>query len=134
MSTAELIRRSVPSRRSAISDAQQELSLNAYAGSPLDTPVAAVGTKRAGAVGGVTFAGVPETPVAAGHGGDLLRDILLYTNPPFTYLAAAAGVLALALAWFVLRGAHGVTLLSGGCCRAGALALQRGATHFAGSI
>jgi hypothetical protein len=86
LSFAELILRALPQRRSAISDAQQELSMNAYAGSPLETPV-----------------------------------------------AAAAGVLALALAWFVLRGAHGLTLLSGatraGCCRANSAAPGSRALH-----
>lgn len=108
--------------------------MNAYAGSPLETPVAAAGAKRAGGGGGgVTFAGVPETPAATRPGGELVRDILLYSNPPLTYVAAAAGVLALALAWFVLRGAHGLTLLSGatraGCCRANSAAPGSRALH-----
>ena len=71
------------------------------------------GAKRAG----VSFAGLPETP-APGAGGEgastqLVEDILLYRNPPLTYVAAGAGVTALGVAWFALRGAHGLTFLTG---------------------
>lgn len=68
--------------------------------------------KRAG---GVAFA-VPDTPVdcEARSAGQVASDVLLYRNPPLTYLVAAAGVVALAAMWFALRGAHGLTLLTGG--------------------
>lgn len=70
------------------------------------------GAKRSG----VSFAGVPETPLAdARPASELASDILLYKNPVLSYLAAGAGALALGAAWFALRGAHGLTLLTGGC-------------------
>lgn len=67
--------------------------------------------KRAGAV---AFA-VPDTPVEGEPrtASEVVSDVLLYHNPPLTYLVAAAGVLALAAAWFALRGAHGLTVLTG---------------------
>lgn len=68
------------------------------------------GAKRAG----VAFVGVPETPAPERTGSQLAADLLLYTNPPLTYAAAAVGAAALAGAWFALRGAHGLTLLTGG--------------------
>ncbi len=98
--------------RAAISDAQQQLDLNAFAG-PLETPVlGGAAAKRSG----VSFADVPETPAAGpASTSQLVSDILLHRNPPLTCLAAGAGALLLAAAWVLLHGAHGLTLLTGAC-------------------
>lgn len=107
------VKQQMQRQRVAIADAQFDLSLNALAGSPLETPVMPGAAKRAG--GGVTFADAPETPAgpqAPRTSGQVVSDILLYTNPPLTYVAAAAGALVLAGAWFATRGGHGVTLLT----------------------
>ena len=103
-----------PPRRSAISDAQQQLDLNAFAGS-METPVlGGAAAKRSG----VSFAGVPETPAAgAASTSQLASDILLHRNPALTGLAAVVGALLLAAAWVLLHGAHGLTLLTGACPR-----------------
>ena len=100
-------------RRAAISDAQQQLDLNAFAG-PLETPVlGGAAAKRSG----VSFADVPETPAGGpASTSQLVSDILLHRNPPLTCLAAGAGALLLAAAWVLLHGAHGLTLLTGACC------------------
>lgn len=68
--------------------------------------------KRAGTV---AFA-VPDTPLESEprSASQVVSDVLLYQNPSLTYVTAAAGVLVLAAAWFALRGAHGLTLLTGG--------------------
>lgn len=68
--------------------------------------------------GGVAFAGIPETPAPNKSGAELAADILLYKNPPLTYLAAGAGAVALAAVLFAAHGAHGVTLLTGAGGRA----------------
>lgn len=98
--------------RSAISDAQQQLDLNAFAGS-METPVlGGAAAKRSG----VSFAGVPETPAAgAASTSQLASDILLHRNPALTGLAAVVGALLLAAAWVLLHGAHGLTLLTAVC-------------------
>ena len=63
---------------------------------------------------GVSFAGVPDTPTpAAKTSGQALADVLLYANPPLTYLVAACGILVLAAAYYALRGSHNLTLLTG---------------------
>jgi hypothetical protein len=107
--------------RSAISDAQQEFSLNAYAtASPLDTPMMVPNAAAAKRTGGVAFVGVPDTPSPGPTAAQLATDILLYTNPALTYAVAAGGALVLGMAWFAMRGAHGLTLLSGALLRAAA--------------
>lgn len=105
-------------QRSQIEEAQMDLDMSAFSGStPMETPVpaGAGGAKRAG---GVAFAGIPETPDAepsSRSAGQVVEDVLLYHNPPLTYLAAAMGLLLLTGTWFALRGAHGLTLLTAIC-------------------
>ena len=65
---------------------------------------------------GVSFAATPADADAPGGGtatGQVLTDILLYTNPPLTYLAAGTGLAVLGGTHYALRGAHGLTLLTG---------------------
>lgn len=86
----------------------------------METPV--VGAKRHG--GGVAFA-VPETPEATPgprSAGQLASEVLLYRNPALTYAAALVGAVMLGATWFALRGAHGLTLLTGACTGGGAAA------------
>ena len=80
------------------------------------------GAKR-GAGGGVAFVGVPDSPAPAAtsrSGGQVVADVLLYTNPPLTYLVAGAGVVLLAAGFYCLRGAHNLTFLTGAVVAAAA--------------
>lgn len=103
-------------------------------------------TPAFGGTRGVTFAphggaaSVDSTPTQVGAGAattadDRLRDVLLYANPPVTYLVIILGTIVLGLGHFILSGVHNVTLLTGGpgaagaraalpCCRCWVLALQ----------
>lgn len=74
-----------------------------------------MGGAAARRAGGVAFAGVPETPDAgaAQSAAELATDILLYRNPPLTYVVGGLGAVLLAAAVFAAHGAHGLTLLTG---------------------
>ena len=120
--------------RSAISEAQQQLDLDAYAGHPLETPMAQVQGAKRGAGAGVAFVGVPDSPAPASRsGGQVVADVLLYTNPPLTYVVAGAGVVLLAAVFYCLRGAHNLTFLTGEAAAAAAAAARSGCQQLSGA-
>ncbi|KAL4435169.1 hypothetical protein ABPG77_001851 [Micractinium sp. CCAP 211/92] len=103
-------------QREAIESAQLDLDVYAGAGTPMETPMLHGGGGAGKRAGTVAFA-VPDTPLESEprSASQVVSDVLLYQNPPLTYVTAAAGVLVLAAAWFALRGAHGLTLLTATC-------------------
>jgi hypothetical protein len=93
----------VQKHKQAVEEVKSTYQISAMANMDVNTPVT---TKTA-------VVGDSSSPLASALTYNNIKGVILYKNPPVTYLVILGGTLALALGHYLLSGAHQMTFLTG---------------------